>query len=130
MDDMSIVPSMAARRDVRDFLPLKTDALLVLLVLARRERHGYGIIRDVEERSGGETRLQTGALYRLLKRLRADGLIAEAGRRASREADEERRRFYRLTPLGHAVVEAEVERMARLVRAARLIESGRDPRLA
>jgi len=118
------------RSDIRRFLPLKTDALLVLLVLARCERHGYGIIRDVEERSGGETRLQTGALYRLLKRLRTDGLITEAGRRPTPESDEERRRFYRLTPLGHTVIEAEVERMARLVRAARLIESGKDPRLA
>lgn len=116
--------------DPRQFLPLKTDVLLVLLVLARRERHGYGIIRDVEERSGGETRLQTGALYRLLKRLLADGLIAEAGRRRTPESDEERRRFYRLTPLGQRVVDAEVERMARLVRAARLVASGKDPRLA
>jgi DNA-binding PadR family transcriptional regulator len=118
------------RREPAAFLPLKSDVLLVLLVLARRERHGYGIIRDVAERSDGEIRLHTGALYRLLKRLFADGLIAEADRRPTPEADEERRRFYRLTPLGDAVMKAEVERMAKLVRAARLIHSGKDPRLA
>jgi DNA-binding PadR family transcriptional regulator len=121
---------MSAVTDPRQFLPLKPDALLVLLVLARRERHGYGIIRDVETRSGGETRLQTGALYRLLKRLLADRLIAESARCPTPESDEERRRFYRITPLGQAVVDAEVERMARLIRAARLIGTGKDPRLA
>ena len=119
-----------AAPDPRRFLPLKPDTLLVLLVLARRDRHGYGIIRDVEVRSGGETRLRTGALYRLLKRLLADRLIAESVRRPTPESDEERRRFYRITPLGHAVMDAEIERMARLVRAARLIGNGKDPRLA
>jgi DNA-binding PadR family transcriptional regulator len=118
-----------ARLNPESFLPLKTEALLVLLVLARRERHGYGIIRDVEARSHGEIRLHTGALYRLLRRLRSDGLIAESDRRPTPEADEERRRFYRLTPLGDAVVTAETARMSRLVRAARLIRAGRDPNL-
>lgn len=121
---------MPTAPDPRHFLPLKPDTLLVLLVLARRERHGYGIIRDVEARSDGEIRLRTGALYRLLKRLLADRLIAESGRRRASESDEERRRFYRITPLGQAVMEADVERMARLVRAARLIGDGKDPRLA
>ena len=116
-------------RDPDRFLPLKSDVLLVLLVLARRERHGYGIIRDVERRSGGDVRLATGALYRTLKRLFADGLIQESDRRPVDRDDEERRRFYRITPLGRAVVDAEVERMSRLVRAARLIRAGKDPRL-
>ena len=115
--------------DPASFLPLKSDILLILLVLTRRERHGYGIIGDVEERSGGEIRLATGALYRALKRLLADRLIVESERRPA-DADDERRRFYRITPLGEAVVAAEVERMATLVRAAKLIRSGKDAKLA
>ena len=111
------------------FLPLKSDVLLILLVLARRERHGYGIIRDVETRSGGEIRLATGALYRALKRLLHDQLIVETDRQAGGD-DEERRRFYRITPLGEAVVTAEIERMSTLVRAARLIREGKDAKFA
>jgi DNA-binding PadR family transcriptional regulator len=117
------------RTDPQTFLPLKTDALLVLLVLARRERHGYGIIRDVEARSGRRVRLHTGALYRMLKRLLADGLIGESGRHPAPDENEERRRFYRITALGEAVVNAEVDRMVRLIGAARLIRAGKDPRL-
>jgi DNA-binding PadR family transcriptional regulator len=111
-------------------LPLKPDTLLILLVLARHDRHGYGIIRDVERRSEGAVRLPTGALYRSLRRLMADRLILEADRRPVDDLDEDRRRFYHLTPLGRAVMDADVARMARLVRAAGLIRRGRDPRLA
>jgi DNA-binding PadR family transcriptional regulator len=71
--------------DPESFLPLKSDLLLILLVLTRRERHGYGIIRDVEDRSGGEIRLATGALYRALTRLLADHLIEE--RRMARDKE-------------------------------------------
>ncbi len=119
---------MPARDDPRRFLPLKTDVLLVLMVLERAPRHGYGIMRDVEARSGGETVLQTGALYRLLKRLLADGLIEEV---APDGADpDERRRYYRTTRLGAAVLAAELERMARLLREARTRPAGGKPRLA
>ena len=117
----------AVTPDPESFLPLKSDVLLVLLVLARRERHGYGIIRDVEERSEGAVTLQTGALYRTIRRLLRDRLIEESDRQAT--DDEERRRFYRITKLGKAVVDAEVARMSRLVRAAKLIDAGKDPRL-
>ncbi|HEU4628987.1 MAG TPA: PadR family transcriptional regulator [Gemmatimonadaceae bacterium] len=120
---------MVTRDDPRRFLPLKPDALYVLLVVAREPCHGYGIIRDVEERSGGEVRLQTGALYRLLKRLLAEGLIEEVVPRGTDPADE-RRRYYRATRLGGAVLAAEVERMERLVRASRAVAAGRRPRLA
>jgi DNA-binding PadR family transcriptional regulator len=111
------------------FLPLATDTLLILLALAATPLHGYGIIRDVEARSDGETLLQTGALYRTLRRLLRDALIEECEAPAG-EGDDPRRRFYRPTRLGRAVVEAEVARMARLVRAARLTEAGKRPRLA
>ena len=112
------------------FLPLKSDVLLILLALAARPLHGYGIIRDVDDRSDGELRLQTGALYRTLRRLLGDGLIEESPRPAADVGDDERRRYYRLTSLGHAVLNAEVERMSKLVRAARETASGKRPRLA
>jgi DNA-binding PadR family transcriptional regulator len=110
------------------FLPLSTDALLILLALAPHPLHGYGVIRDVEARSGGATVLQTGALYRMLRRLLRDALIEECAAPAG-EGGDPRRRFYRPTKLGWVVLDAEVARMARLVRAARLTESGKRPRL-
>jgi DNA-binding PadR family transcriptional regulator len=120
---------MAGTPHPESFLPLSTDALLILLALAARPLHGYGVIRDVEARSGGATVLQTGALYRMLRRLLRDVLIEECDAPAG-EGGDPRRRFYRPTRLGRAVLEAEVARMARLVRAARLTESGKRPRLA
>ena len=114
--------------DPQAFLPLKTDALLVLVVLLREDLHGYGIIGEVEERSAGEIQLQTGALYRLLKRLLADGLIREVEPGQVIRGDP--RRFYRATRLGEVVVDAEVERLARLVRAVKQAKAGLRPRLA
>ncbi len=111
-----------------DFLPLASDALLILLALASRPQHGYGIIQDVDERSAGETRLQTGALYRMLRRLLRDTLIEECDAPAGEDGDP-RRRFYRPTRLGRAVLEAEVARMSKLVRAARLSATGKRARL-
>ena len=116
--------------DPADRLPLKSDVLLVLLALATRALHGYGIIRDVEERTGGDVVLQTGALYRTLRRLLNDALIEECGAPAREAGTDERRRYYRLTAYGRAVMDAEVERMSRLVRAARLTADGKRPRLA
>jgi DNA-binding PadR family transcriptional regulator len=116
--------------DPADLLPLKSDVLLVLLALATRPQHGYGIIRDVEERTGSEVLLQTGALYRTLRRLLNEALIEECGRPSGEVTSDERRRYYRLTNLGRAVMDAEVERMSRLVRAARLTAGGKRPRLA
>jgi len=112
------------------FLPLNTDTLMILLAVANEPRHGYGIIRDVEQRSDGAILLQTGALYRNLKRLRLDGLVAEVDAPADETSDDQRRRYYEITKLGAAVLDAEVERMATLVRAAKLVAAGRKPRLA
>jgi DNA-binding PadR family transcriptional regulator len=112
------------------FLPLKSNVLLILLALASQPLHGYGIILDVAERTDGEVELQTGALYRTLRRLLSDGLIQECARPATAVGDDERRRYYRLTALGHAVMTAELERMAKLVRAARGAVAGKRPRLA
>ena len=113
-------------RGVRRFLPLKTDTLLVLVVLMRENLHGYGIIREVEERSDGEIRFQTGALYRLLKHLLADELIKEVEPAQPVRGDP--RRFYRTTALGARVVDAEVERLSKLVRAVRQARAGLRPR--
>jgi DNA-binding PadR family transcriptional regulator len=116
--------------DPSTFLPLKTDVVFIMMALAERPSHGYGIIGDVDARSDGAIRLQTGALYRALRRLLRDGLIAECGRPAGDENADERRRYYRLTPIGRAVFDADVERMTRVVRAARQTVARRRPGLA
>jgi DNA-binding PadR family transcriptional regulator len=121
---------MSPRRpDPADYLPLAPDALFILLALAAEPRHGYGIIRDVDARSDGQVVLQTGALYRMLRRLLHDAFIDECARPAGAESDDERRRYYALTPFGRAVLDAEVARMSKLVRAARLTAVGKRPRL-
>ena len=106
--------------DPAAFLPLKTEVALLLMSLETRPLHGYAMIKDVRERSEGTVRLQTGALYRHLRRLLDDALIVEVDRPAGEESEDERRRYYRVTPLGKAVIEAELARMARLVQAARV----------
>ena len=101
------------------FLPLKPDAFYVLFVLLAGESHGYAIMREASERSDGRVELQAGALYRLLRRLLDDGLVTESQRRPAADADDERRRYYRITALGRRVIAAEAERMAALADAAR-----------
>jgi len=117
------------RTDPTDCLPLPNDALFIMLALAAEPQHGYGIIRDVEARSDGQVILQTGALYRMLRRLLRDDCIVDCARPAGVESEDDRRRYYALTPFGRQVLDAEVARMSRLVRAARLTSSGRKPRL-
>jgi DNA-binding PadR family transcriptional regulator len=91
----------------------------VLLALGNEEKHGYAILKDVEEQSGGEVRLSTGTLYAMIKRLLSDGLIKECRNRPPVEDDDQRRRYYRLTPLGRDVAAREAERMERLIATAR-----------
>ena len=105
--------------DPGDLLPLTPVALNILLALADGERHGYGIMLEVRERSGGRVRLGPGTLYGAVKRLKGGGVIEESGKRPNPEADDERRRYYRLTGFGAEVLAAEVERLDALVRAAR-----------
>ena len=123
-------PARVRTPDPSDFLPLKSDVLLIMLALASRPLHGYGIIRDVEERSAGEVVLQTGALYRTLRRLLNDRFLEECARPGDEPVADERRRYYKLTRLGQQVLDAEIARMSRLVRAARLTADGKRPRLA
>lgn len=98
-------------------LPLTPVTLDVLLALADDERHGYGIMLEVGERTG--KRLGPGTLYSSIKRLVAGGLVEESGVRPAPESDDERRRYYRLTDFGARVLAAEVGRLEAAVRAAR-----------
>lgn len=119
MRDASNGAEMTTTREVAGFLPLRPVEFQILLSLSQGERHGYGIILDAEERTGGDLRLDVATLYRALKRMVSNGLVTEADRRPAPEADDERRRYYDVTALGRHVAEAEARRMAELVRAAR-----------
>jgi DNA-binding PadR family transcriptional regulator len=105
--------------DAGSFLPLSPLAFQVLLSLAGGSLHGYAIIADIAERTGGVVTLRTGTMYLLLRRMAKDGLIAETDDRPRRTEDDERRRYYVLTPLGRAVAAAEARRLEGIVRQAR-----------
>jgi DNA-binding PadR family transcriptional regulator len=98
-----------------DLLPLTEPAFHILLALADRELHGYGIILSVEDATAGKVRLRTGTLYTAVRRMVDDGLIEES----AEVPDDDRRRFYRLTPFGRAVARAEAKRVASLASLAR-----------
>jgi DNA-binding PadR family transcriptional regulator len=106
-------------RNPEELLPLTPAVLHVLLALADEERHGYGIMKEVEDRTGGEVRLGPGTLYGAIKRMLAEGLIEESEERPDPELDDQRRRYYRITGFGRRVVGAEAERLAGLVNTAR-----------
>ncbi len=105
-------------RGPEGFLPLTPAVFHILLALADRERHGYGIMQDIAARTGGAMRMGPGTLYGSIKRMLADGLIEESGERPDPELDDERRRYYRLTELGRSVLRAEAVRLDRLLRIA------------
>jgi DNA-binding PadR family transcriptional regulator len=100
------------------FIPLKPHWFYILLALAGEEQHGYGIMQDVLDRTGGKVRLWPATLYGTIKRLEESELIEESTRRPAPEDDDERRRYYRLTKLGRQVLSAETARLEELVRAA------------
>lgn len=106
-------------------LPLAPAVYLILLALLDGEAHGYRIRAAVIERSGGTVTLDPGSLYRLIARLVADGLIVEAPNRPRADNDDERRRYYRITAVGRRTVDAETNRMAAWVAAARGARRGR-----
>jgi DNA-binding PadR family transcriptional regulator len=99
-------------------LPLKSVDFLILLMLGRSDRHGYGIMQDITEHTEGRIELEAGSLYRTIRRLQDEGLLEESARRPAADLDDERRRYYRLTPFGKRVVAAEAARLRRLVRLA------------
>jgi DNA-binding PadR family transcriptional regulator len=100
-------------------LPLQTAAFHILIALANGDRHGYAVMQDVDQRTGGELRLSAATLYRTIQRLLEQGLIRETRERPTPALDDERRRYYRLTEFGAAVARAEAKRMSDLVRMAR-----------
>jgi DNA-binding PadR family transcriptional regulator len=108
-----------SRSEVDALLPLPLATFHILLALAQEDRHGYAIMLAVERRTDGELRLSPGTLYRSIQRMLEQGLILETTERPAPELDDERRRYYRITPFGAAVARAEARRMANLVRMAR-----------
>src|SRR5262249_33194772 len=89
------------------------------LALAQEEKHGYAILQEVAAVTDDEIQLEPGTLYRALHRMLKDGWVVESARRPAADLDDERRRYYRLTPAGRRVAVAEAERLQRLGPAAR-----------
>ncbi|HXA07971.1 MAG TPA: PadR family transcriptional regulator [Bryobacteraceae bacterium] len=106
-------------------MPVTPAMFNVLLALVDGEKHGYAILKEVTEQAQGEVRLSTGTLYGIIKRLLAEGLIAESRTRPAAEMDDSRRRYYRVTQTGRELAAAEAVRMEKLIaraRAKRLIK--------
>ena len=100
-------------------LPLPSATFHILMAVASEDRHGYAIIQDIEERTHGALRLSAGTLYRSIQRMLEQGLLVETNDRPAPELDDERRRYYRITPFGTAVARAEASRLHELVSMAR-----------
>ncbi len=100
-------------------IPLPPATFHILMALADEDRHGYAIILDVAERTSGKLRLSAGTLYRSIQRMLEQGLIVETSDRPAPEYDDERRRYYRITPFGTAVAQAETRRLTELLKMAR-----------
>jgi DNA-binding PadR family transcriptional regulator len=99
--------------------PLPAAAFHILLTLTDQDLHGYGIMRQVADQSGGKVRLGPGTLYSSIKTLLEAGLIEEIEEAPDTEPGSERRRYYRLTTAGRKLVRSEAERLADLLRVAR-----------
>jgi DNA-binding PadR family transcriptional regulator len=108
-----------ARGDPKSKIPLSPLTLYVLLSLAQGERHGYAIIKEIEAATGGDVRLLPGTLYRSIKQLVDDSWIVEVEPPRDSSSEDQRRRYYRLTPWGRQIAQAEVERLAGVLRMAR-----------
>ncbi len=108
--------SRSARIDA--LLPLKPQDYHILFVLLDGECHGYRMVKEIERQTSGQIRMEAGNLYRSIRRLMKQGLVAESGRRPAAESDDERRRYYRITDFGKKVFAAETSRMRSVVEAA------------
>ena len=104
---------MGEVRRPEDLLPLPTAAFHILVALAESDCHGYAIMQDIAERTGGSLRMSPGTLYGAISRLLEQGLISEL------PGHDDRRRSYRITAFGRAVAAAEAKRMSELLRQAR-----------
>jgi DNA-binding PadR family transcriptional regulator len=112
------MPRPGSAVDVERYLPLKPLVFQVLLALVEGERHGWSLVREVQQR-GGFARVMPGNFYRTLRAMLAEGLIAEAPTRADADTDDERRRYFMVTPLGRTVAAAEARRLDAVVHEAR-----------
>jgi DNA-binding PadR family transcriptional regulator len=110
---------MAKLKSPQEVVPLTPPVFHILLALADEERHGYGIMQDVANQTGGALQLGPGTLYGCLKRMLAAGLVEESDERPDPALDDERRRYYRMTVLGQRMVRAEAQRLSGAVMAAR-----------
>jgi DNA-binding PadR family transcriptional regulator len=113
---------VTAKADVDPFLPLPVAWFQILVAIADRDRHGYAIMQDVASRTDGKLRLGPGTLYGAVKRMLEVGLIEEGtdpGDTRDPGNNDERRRYYHITPLGRRVAAEESARLAKLLRQAR-----------
>lgn len=121
------MPPTRASVDAERHLPLKPLVFEVLLALLDGERHGWSLVREVQQR-GGFARLMPGNFYRTLRAMLADGLIVETEPREAADNDDERRRYFKLTALGERVALAETRRLDAILRgdgARRLLARSR-----
>ena len=109
--------NVSAKR-VEAHLPLPLVTFHVLVALAGEEMHGYAIMQDVAARTDGAVQLGAGTLYRSIHRMLEQGLVVESSERPDPRLDDERRRYYRITPFGTSVARAEMRRLTDLVRLA------------
>ncbi len=113
---------------VPKLLPLPQAVFQILVALAHQDRHGYAIMQDVAARTDGALKLSPGTLYGSIKRMLEEGLIVEVSNRPEPDEDDERRRYYRITPFGRDLAQAEADRLTVLLRQARAV--GLTPRRA
>jgi DNA-binding PadR family transcriptional regulator len=104
-----------------ELLPLPQAVFQILVALADQDRHGYAIMQDVAMRTDGGLKLSPGTLYGSIKRMLEDGLLVEIASRPSADEDDERRRYYRITPFGRDLAQAEADRLTVLLRQARAV---------
>jgi DNA-binding PadR family transcriptional regulator len=106
---------MTKRRSTDELLPLTPAMFEVLIALADGEKHGYAVLKEVARRTDGRITLSPGTLYAIVRRFVNEGVITESDVRPDPALDDERRRYYRLTPRGRRVAIAEIERLESIV---------------
>ncbi|HEY7215804.1 MAG TPA: helix-turn-helix transcriptional regulator [Thermoanaerobaculia bacterium] len=110
---------MSHHDDLESLLPLPPATFHILVALSDADRHGYGIMQEVAQRTGGKTKLNPGTLYTTIQRLLEKGLIVELNERRDPDEDDERRRYYRLTRSGRRVAQLELARLTEMVALGR-----------
>ena len=110
---------MTSDDDLQGLLPLPPATFHILVALSDADRHGYGIMQEVAQRTGGRTKLNPGTLYTTIQRLLEKGLIVELNEPRDPDEDDERRRYYRLTPLGRRAAQLELARLSEMVALGR-----------